>query len=372
MEIAVIGNSGRNAGVGVAADLAMAGHSVRFSCWNEGELDLEPILRRGGLELRGDADQLISRRLGLSKPRVITTGLADAVAGAEILFLDIEPSEVEAKISMLVPHLESGQVVHINNHGYWAALRSWPILSAAGRKDVVITESTVPISTVQYADGVVTAKWLRRRFQAAAFPAAHSSAALARLKSAYPSVQAAVNVLDTGFANLNMLVHPAMALLNVGWFDRAQAERDKVCFYGTGNTAHTGRLAAAHDIERRPVCEAFRVPWTSVCDYLRSYYDVQGADYCELIQGCSYYRSLSPHAPEIWQRWLSIDIPQAHVPFVELAELAGVAVPLHRAFIAIFSVLLGRDFQSEGVTLQRLGLRGASPRDVQNYVLEGI
>ena len=57
---------------------------------------------------------------------------------------------------------------------------------------------------------------------------------------------------------MNLLGHPALALLNVGYFDRAEAQGQPISFYGTGNTAHAGRLVEALDVER-PVLMAFVV-----------------------------------------------------------------------------------------------------------------
>lgn len=179
------------------------------------------------------------------------------------------------------------------------------------------------------------------------------------------------NVLETGFAGLNMMIHAAMAILNIGWFDRAEESREPVHFYRGGNTPHSGRMAEAQDAERRPVCEAFGVSHRPLSQYLRDYYDADGASIHEQVRNCAYYQALPPYPTDVWKRWMATDVANAHVPFVALAELAGVPVPLHRSIVALISAVLGRDFQTEGVTLQRLGLAGLDMAGIQRYVETG-
>jgi opine dehydrogenase len=66
------------------------------------------------------------------------------------------------------------------------------------------------------------------------------------------------------------------------------------------------------------------------------------------------------------------DVPLAHVPFVQLAESAGVSVPLHRGFVDIVDALLGTSSWQDGLTLERLGLAGLSPEQIRNYVETGV
>jgi hypothetical protein len=51
----------------------------------------------------------------------------------------------------------------------------------------------------------------------------------------------------------------------------------------------------------------------------------------------------SPFQPDIWREWELVDLPYAILPCVQLADQAGIAVPLHRAFAEILGVLLGVD-----------------------------
>lgn len=370
MEVAVIGNSAVNTGFAVAADLAMAGHSVRLAAWPGAEASLEPARRRGGLELAGDPKQSVSGRLGLARPALKDTAKA-ALDGAEFVFLDMLAPEFETRFATIVEHLRPGQIVHVNLHGYWPALRLAPMLKAAGLSDVTLTDCPAPTIAAHHADGVVTLQWLRRKLPVATFPANRRDQALARFAQLHPSILPARNVLETGFAGLNMMIHAAMAILNIGWFDRAEAAKEAVYFYRAGNTPHTGKMAEAQDTERPAVCKAFDVAYTPLTHYLRDYYDAEGTNVHEQVRNCAYYQALTPYPTDVWKRWMATDVGNAHVPFVSLAELAGVPVPIHQGIVSTIGAVLGRDFRKEGVTLERLGLAGLNVTGIKHYVETG-
>jgi len=74
------------------------------------------------------------------------------------------------------------------------------------------------------------------------FPANRSETALDRLAAITKSVEPCRNVIETNLESMNLLIHPAMALLNVGYYDRAEAKGERASFCRTGNTAHAGKL----------------------------------------------------------------------------------------------------------------------------------
>lgn len=369
VDVAVIGNSPINAGFGVAADLALAGHRVRLAPWPGGEEAIEPIRRRGGIELAGEVAQA-SAGGGLARPTLCAT-LADAVAGAAVVVLDMPAPEFETKFAALVPHLADGQIVHVNMHGYWPALRLAPLLRAAGKSGVTITEGPAPTLGAGYADGVLRLQCMRKRLPVAAFPSDRSAAVLPLLQRLFPHIVPARNVLETGMAGLNMLIHFPLVLVNVGWCERALAAGEPVPLYGPGATDAVGSLAAAQDIEREAAAAACGVPWRSMATYLQDYYGARGDTLAEIVRQTPYYQALPPYPASVWKTWLATDIPNAHVPFVEMTERAGARVPLHRAAVDITGALHGRDYWREGVTLERLGLAGADFAAIRRYVSDG-
>ena len=105
--------------------------------------------------------------------------------------------------------------------------------------------------------------------------------------------------------------------------------------------------------------------------HMTNYYSMQGKtmqeifnDYVTIFQGRA--------APgDIWIPWITIDIPLTHVPFVLLSELAGVSTPIHKAMIAFYGAILGTDFWKTGLTLDKLGLKDLTTRQIVKYVTDG-
>ena len=194
---------------------------------------------------------------------------------------------------------------------------------------------------------------------------------MARLSAITKLVEPCRNVIETNLESMNLLIHPAMALLNVGYYDRAEAKGERASFYGIGNTAHTSKLVEALDAERPAVCEAYGVRFRSVLDHIRILYDAKGGDVQEAVAQSTFYRGVGDLPADIWQTWMGTDLPLAHVPFVLLAENAGCKATLHRGFIDIVAALLDAKPWEDGLTLERLGLAGMDAAAMTAYAETG-
>ena len=147
-------------------------------------------------------------------------------------------------------------------------------------------------------------------------------------------------MLQTGLENLNLIVHPAMVLPNIGAMERAKLEGKKFGFYQEGVVPAAGVLGDALDAERKLVCEAYGVEHTPMAKAIEQYDGFRSNTFYEAMQN-PVYKSFPAFQPDIWREWAAVDLPYAIVPCVQLADQAGIAVPLHRAFAEILGVLLG-------------------------------
>ncbi len=369
--IAVIGNSMRNVGAPMAGDLALGGHDVRLALWADQSDLLEDIRTTGGVSITAPADQMLSGRNGLGKLRVLTQDPAEAVAGADLVVLDVEPMDLEARAADVIPHLENGQVLYINSHGYWPSLRLASALRSADKAGVTILEGIAPNVGSRRTGAEVTSYYVRNDVPFAAFPANRTADAERFLPFVSPTAELRRDVVETNFDNLNMLVHPAMTLLNVGYFDRAEEAGDPISFYGTGNTAHAGRLAEALDAERTAACKAYDVRFRPLLDHIHRIYGGGGDTVHEAVKQAPVYARSGEMRATIWQTWMEGDLPLSHVPFVELAENANVGAPLRRGFVNIVDALLGTNSWKDGLNLERLGLAGMSVEQIRTYVATG-
>ena len=372
LSIAVIGNSMRNIGAPMAGDLALGGHDVRLALW-PGQRDLlESVRSAGGLSMAVPATATLSGRDGKAELRIATDDPAEAIAGADLVIVDVEPMELEERSADVIPHLENGQVLYVNSHGYWAALRLAPALRAADKAGVTVIEGNAPSIGAKLNGADVTSYYVRREVPIAAFPANRRADAERFLPVILQAPELQRDVLETNFENLNMLVHPGMTILNVGYFDRAEAAGDPVSFYGTGNTVHAGRLAEALDAERLPACDAFGVRYRSLLEHIHRTYGGGGDTVHEAVKQSPVYSQSGGMRATIWQTWMEGDLALSHVPFVELSESAGVSAPLRRGFVDIIDVLLDSNSWQDGLNLERLGLAGMSVAEIRAYVETGL
>jgi opine dehydrogenase len=366
-KVAVIGNTARAIGAVCAADLTLSGHDVRFAVFPEQQDQLPAVRKAGGFTVEGEAKHLVSKKTGFAKLDRICESTAEALKDAEVVLIEVDIQQLEKKVGALIPEFARGAVVHVQSHGYWPAARLTPLLRKAGREDVLVTEAPAPTHAARISGTVVTPKGLRSGIQVATVPASRSSEALARLKPLFPYFQAASSVLQTGLENLNLIVHPAMVLPNVGAMERAKLDGRQFAFYQDGVVPAAGVLGDALDAERKRVCEAYGVEHTPMAKAIEQYYGYRSGTFYEAMQN-PVYKSFPPFQPDIWRSWASDDLPYAIVPCVQLAEQAGIAAPLHRGFAEILGVLLGVDPWKCGPSLADMDLEG-TPQAVKKRVL---
>jgi len=215
------------------------------------------------------------------------------------------------------------------------------------------------------------AGYMRKHVQVSAFPATKNKEAFRVLNSIFPVYEMGENILQANLENVNLMVHPALALLNVGWDDRKKAEGEGIDIYTSGPTVHTGILHEAGDKERIKVCEAYGVRALSMGEHYRRWYGSSGDNMYEVLKNTSVYQKRGFFSAGICSRWLSTDIPLLLVPFAQLADLAGISVPIHKGIIEIASALSKENFWETGLTLEKLGLDNLKVEEIIRYVTEG-
>jgi opine dehydrogenase len=366
-KVAVIGNTARAIGAVCAADLTLSGHDVSYTVFAAQKDQLPAVRKAGGFTVEGDAQHLVSKKTGFAKLHKICDTTAQALKGAEAVLIEVDIQQLEARFSAMIPEFSRGAVVHVQSHGYWPAARLTPLLRKAGRADVLVTEAPAPTHAARINGTVVTPKGLRKGIQIATVPASRSGEALAVLQPLFPDFTAASSVMQTGLENLNLIVHPAMVLPNVGAMERAKLDARQFGFYQEGVVPAAGVLGEALDAERKRVCEAYSVVHTPMAKAIEQYYGFVSNTFFDAMHN-PVYKSFPPFQPDVWRSWAADDLPYAIVPCVLLADQAGIAVPLHRAFAEILGVLLGVDTWQYGPSLADMDLEG-SPDAVKKRVL---
>ena len=361
--VAILGAG--NGGLAAACDLGRQGIEVRlFARSNDG---LAPLRSQGGIRAHGIHD-------GLVPVAVMTTDLAEAVSGADLVMLVVPSVAHGFYAHALAPLLAPGQPVFVNPGHTGGGLHFAHELKAAGYQGEVKTCETVTLTYICRKTGpaAVDIFSTTKNLKFAAFPGRHAEQMFAAIRPLYPEIVPASSVLETAFGNINAVFHPPGMLMNAGWIEDTGGD---FLFYRAGITPAVGRVAAAVDGERMAVAEALGVP---VRSFLYGFHQAglttrAAMESGDISRACreSEPNRLIKSPPSLDHRYIHEDVGYGLVPFRALAVPAGVKTPTIDALIHIASEMMNVPYMESGLTLARMGLGAVAPDDLDRFVMEG-
>jgi opine dehydrogenase len=356
---AVLGSG--NAGTSLAGYLALSNYSVKFGELPSFEESIKPMQKKGGIDVQGEYGT------GFAKPDLITTDIKKAVEDVDVIMVCCPAYGHEAFTRACAPYLEDGQiVVYIS---YFAALRMNKVLSEIKCKaDVTLAET---LSFIFACDriGPTTALIKRQKegLPVAAFPAKRTNIVLKMLNTVFPSMTCAANVLETSINNINPIGHPPGVVLNAGWIEATQGG---FSFYMEGMTAAVEKLQKAIDKEKMEVAGALGLKKISDEELTSMFYRKIIMETGSTHQP-KYYAKVKDAPKSLNHRYLTEDLNYGLVPLSSIGKEFGVKTPTIDALIKIASIIAERDFLKEGVTVEKLGIKGLSINELNKYVNEG-
>ena len=354
-KIAVL--SAGNGGQALAADLALRGHDVALYDLPQFAPVIEAIRRRG------NTIELQNRITGTATIRLVTTDIAEALDGAQVVYFTAPSYGQKAFFDLAVPALSDGQII-VLMPGNYGTLALKAALREAG-KDVLVAETdNLPYACAATEPGVVNVRGIKKAVTLAAFPAGDYAAVEAAVDGAFcTGWRKGENVLATSMSGVNMVVHCAPMLANAG---RIESEGGKFEFYYAGMTPAVCRLIEATDRERLAVARAYGLDLVSTAQTFRNQYGVEGKTLYDVLQANPAFAGFAPKSRH--HRFLTEDTPYSMVPMAALGRLAGVPTPIMDALIALLGELLGEDYAVTGQTAERMGLAGMTPEAIRNLV----
>ena len=340
-------------GLAMAGHLALMGFEVRL--YNRSPERLMPIHAMGGITVEGEVE-------GFARINIATTDPAEALRGANILMVVVPATGHRSIAEAVAPHLCDGQLVVLNPGRTFGALEFRQVLAAKGvRAEVIVSEA----QTLIYASrannpGQVRIFRIKNSIPVASIHAYHIPQVLKILRTAYPQFVPGDNIFKTSFDNIGAVFHPTLTVLNAGWVE----DDSEFQFYIQGCTPSVGQALERVDAERVAVAEAIGVRAMTAKQWLYLAYEAKGRNLWEAMHDNPGYRGIM--APtSLRTRYLTEDVPMSLVPIASLGEMLGVPTPTIRAVIQMASVLAGEDLWQEGRTVERLGIKGMSVRDLR-------
>jgi opine dehydrogenase len=207
----------------------------------------------------------------------------------------------------------------------------------------------------------------------AAFPAKHTADVVKEMQEIFPNIVAAANVLETGFSNINAIMHPAGMLGNAGWIEKTGGD---FLWYYEGVTPAIGKWIDAVDGERLEIVRALRLEPLRFVDI---FYQAglttatgraSGSAYQAIHESEPNRTIKSP--PSLDHRYVREDIGYGLVPMAAIGKLVGVKTPVMDALITLASTALAVDFRVDGLTLEKMGLAGVTPENLPKILRDGF
>jgi opine dehydrogenase len=179
--------------------------------------------------------------------------------------------------------------------------------------------------------------------------------------------------METGFANINAIMHPAGMLGNAGWIEKSGGD---FLYYREGITPAIGAWIDAVDQERLEMVRRLGSQPVRFVDIFHQ----AGLTTAEARDTGSAYeaiRNSEPNftikaPPSLDHRYIREDVGYGLVPMAEVGKLLGVRSPVMDALITLASTALGVDFRLEGLTLAKMGLDGVSAEQLPALLADGF
>jgi opine dehydrogenase len=362
LKIAVLG--GGNGSFAAAGDFALQGHDVRL--WRRGAAEVAEHRAAGSRIVLKDSTGQHDVQLAL-----VTTDIAEAVSGAELILCPV-PAFAQPDIAgRLAPHLGDGQVVFLPPATFGSMIFARATRDAGNRAEVSFAETgTLPWLARKHGPFEVAVTIRAKRLPVGVFPLKNADRALNVIGRAFPGmIEPCGDALSGALMNAGPIIHPPLIVMNAGpieHFERWDIHKE-------GTQASIRRVTDALDAERIAVRAGFGYGGPHFP--LAHHYASEGEQW---MYGRGSHDRLTDSGD--WRerivltehRYMREDLRLGLSFLVSAAELAGVATPLAKAFLAIGGAICGDDFVRHGRSLENLGLGGLDRDRLQALLREGF
>jgi opine dehydrogenase len=347
-----------------AGDLALAGHDMRL--WRRNPADIDAHRAAGGLIAVKDFG---GRRE--IRPSLLTADIAEAISGADLIVCPV-PATAHADIArVLAPHLADGQVVFLPPGSFGSVILAKAMRDAGNRAEAAFAETgTLPWLTRKHRPYETAITMRAKRLPTGVFPLRLQDHALQVIGDALPGViEPCGDALSGALMNAGPIIHPPLIVMNAApleHFERWDIHKE-------GTQPAIRRVTDALDAERIALREAFGYgpPHFPLSDHYAASGD-------EWMYGRGSHDKLTESGD--WRekivltrhRYMLEDVAIGLSFLVSAGQLAGVATPLARAFLAVGSAVCGEDFMATGRTLANLGLGDLDVAALHRLLAEGL
>lgn len=349
-------------GAAAAVDLTLRGHDVAL--WSRSRSTLEHFRERGGVAYEGVLG------CGEVRPARITSDLAEALRGVDAAVICL-PSLAHEAVGRALADAGMAVPLVLNPGHTCGALHLRAIFSARGCKLPPTAElSTLTYVARKHEPSEVTISGAAGRVRGAHLPGGEEALEVAA--SLWPCVEQAADVLATGLANVNLVLHPPGAVLAAAWVEATEGD---FRFYVDAMTPGVTRVLERLDDERRAVARALGHDLPPLLDEMAAIGtvardDARSGDVRAAISRGRANRSIRGPG-SLDHRYYREDFPYGIVPLIALGRLAGTTTLVAEALLQVAQTATGEDLSNDGLTAERLGIAGLDRDGLRRLVTKG-
>ena len=345
-------------GLAMAAHLALTGCKVNL--FNRTDAHIEFVRARGGIDADGEVN-------GFASLNVVSSNPAAAIDDCDVL-MAVVPATAHRNIAQIIaPHIKDGQILVLNPGRTGGALEVAKVIRETNPH---VHPYIAEAQTLLYASratnpGQVHVFGIKNSVPLATLPAYHVTDVLPVIRKALPQFVPGDNVLKTSLDNIGAVFHPAITILNAGRIEDTHGDFE---YYVEGVTPAVAKVLEEIDKERVAVAAALGIRANTTREWLYLAYDAAGKTLHDAMKANVGYSGIK--APGIIEhRYISEDVPASLVPIASIGEMLGVPTPTIRSIIRLASVVHGVDYWAEGRTVERMGIKGMSIKDIRFLVV---
>lgn len=356
-KVAVMGSG--NGSQAMAADLTLKGHEVSLyeAAKFANSANAKYVFDNKKIRLEGRAGD------GTATISCVTTDIAEAVKGAEAIFLPLPAFSHDYYAELLAGVAENGQIIVLTPGNLGSLIFKKAFTDKCVKADVIFCETaTLNYDARILEPGHVYVYDRNYEIKCGVLPANKSQEVYQTLEKYYGEFIPCEDVLACGLHSLNPCLHIPGCVMNAGRIERSKGD---FYLYEEGITPTVADVMEVLDAERGALVKALGYDLMTVAMELAEgrqprtiWEEVNGCKTLEFIKGPTSLKN----------RYFTEDIPYGLVAWSDLGKMLNVPTPLIDAFIEIGSIIIDQKPRETGRTLEKMGINGMSLNELKKYL----
>jgi len=356
-----------NGGVTAAYHLSMMEKEICIYDAAPFDTQIKAINSKGGITAVDKLNDHSMNFPGFQKIHLATTDIKEAVDFSDIIIMICPSFAQELFFNSILPHLKDNHIIVLlpGNYGGMALAK----IKNEQRPDLKIhfvDAITIPWACRIVSDAEIAIMGIKSFLPVSVFPKKDSENVKEKLENIFPvPLKFLPDPITAGLENINFGGHPLLSTLNMGLLENFNGEFN---YYRDCCSIATAKAAAAMDIERLKVGNAYKLSLKSELDAMNDLYDSKYETVYDFNRGSATHAKIinSPNSSK--SRYITEDVPYLLVPCYELAKLAGFKVPIIESCIHIAGAYNDEDYFATGRTIEKMGLSGKSLEDILTFL----